>query len=200
MLAPQHDRELPVVVQICRQQARGRGKDDHENPSGVDLQPTSRRSPASHRLIRSSSQLAIQVVYRHRVPRFLHANYIDFDEVFEPDDGYRGVLRLKGEGFRHENEVRGINIARSPNLEDKSDQRLASLSETYVIELLSKSPGFNLSVNLATLLGEIRLSPGADDSYVQEVRELLAAKGLSWILVRRSELEGRGADVSASKQ
>ena len=133
-------------------------------------------------------------------PRFLHANYIDFDEVFEPDDGYRGVLRLKGEGFRHENEVRGINIARSPNLEDKSDQRLASLSETYVIELLSKSPGFNLSVNLATLLGEIRLSPGADDSYVQEVRELLAAKGLSWILVRRSELEGRGADVSASKQ
>ena len=91
-------------------------------------------------------------------PRFLHANYIDFDEVFEPDDGYRGVLRLKGEGFRHENEVRGINIARSPNLEDKSDQRLASLSRDLCYRI-------TLEVTRIQLERQPRNSPRRDPAF-----------------------------------
>jgi hypothetical protein len=151
-----------------------------------------------HQRATASSEVQASTRFKQAIdiawPRFAHTKYIDFDEVFEPDDGYIGVLRLKGGGFRHENEVRGI--ARSPNLEDRSNERLASLSETHVSGYLTKSPGFNLSVDLETLLGEVRVSPEADDSCLEDVRERLAAKGLSSILVRHSELERRGGDTS----
>lgn len=118
-------------------------------------------------------------------PTFAFAKYIDFGEVFEPNDGYRAVLRLKGNGFRHQNEVRGI--ARSPFLEDMSNNRLASLLEADVAAYLLKSPGFNLSVNLEMLLGVVRVSPKAGDNYLKQVQELVAAKGLRGLQVRHSE-------------
>ncbi len=122
-------------------------------------------------------------------PFFTHAKYIDLDEVFEPDDGYRAILRLKGDGFRHEDEVRGI--ARSPGLEDRSNERLSCLSNTEIDDYLTKSPGFNLSVNLETLLEELRVSPDSADSYLDDVLLLLARKGLNSIPISRSELDSR---------
>lgn len=126
-------------------------------------------------------------------PLFTHAKYINLDEVFEADDGYRAILRLKGDGFRHENEVRGI--ARSPRLEDRSNERLSSLSKSEVDGYLETSPGFNLSVNLDTLLEEVRVSPGSPDSYLDEVRELLAQTGLKSVVICRSDFDS-GKTVS----
>lgn len=119
--------------------------------------------------------------------KFARAKYVDLDDTFEPLDGFRDILRLKGEGFRHENELRGI--ARSPFLADRSNKRLASLSEVEVNDSLKRAPGFNMSVNLETLLAEVRVSPGAGDTYLEKVRGLMATKGLTLDRVRLSELD-----------
>jgi hypothetical protein len=120
--------------------------------------------------------------------RFVHAKYIDMDNNQEDDDGYINVLRFKGEGFRHENEVRGI--ARSPFFADTTDNRLNTVTAEESDELLkAMRGGFNMSVELDKLIDEVRVHPGADDAYIAEIRGLLEAKGLSQVQVRRSELD-----------
>lgn len=70
-----------------------------------------------------------QVYNQKSRPLFATINYIDRDHFFAAQDGYYHLLALKGEGYKHEREVR--LIAQSPGLVTAtSDHRSPSLSTT----------------------------------------------------------------------
>ena len=120
--------------------------------------------------------------------RFVYAKYIDMDDNSEDDDGYINVLRFKGKGFRHENEVRGI--ARSSFFIDIPDNKLNAVTSKDADNFLhSTKGGFNMCVDIEHMIDEVRVHPGAEKSYLEEIRDLFAAKSLCQVRVRRADLD-----------
>jgi hypothetical protein len=119
-------------------------------------------------------------------PMFATVDYVDRERFFLPQDGYYHLLGIKGEGFKHEREVR--LIGRSPELvRATADGASSSLDEIEAVAA-SAASGFNLLIDLSRLVSEVRVCPGATEQYLEEVRRLLAVKGISPDAVRRSEI------------
>jgi len=119
-------------------------------------------------------------------PMFATINYVDRDNFFLINDGYYHLLTIKGEGFKHEREVR--LIAKSPALV-RATANHANPSREEVFTLgATAGKGFNLLIDLKRLVSEIRVHPSAPCEYADEIRRLLISKHLSSDLVRPSQL------------
>lgn len=130
---------------------------------------------------------------RESKPKLVTVDYVDKDRHFLEEDGYYDLLSIKSvkdykseKNYKSEREVR--LIGKSPELVRlKMSEAPPPLAE--VEALAESSPkGFNLLIDLARLVGEIRVSPTANQDYLDEARRLIAAKGLSPDVVRWSEL------------
>lgn len=149
-------------------------------------------------------------------PSVCAVGYVDFDTFFLPQDGYRSLLALKGEGFRHENEIRMVakspwfaaipldvrkaipvnpaewegSVGRFHNEEkENSIKKIAQECKLALHEIRAKaSKGFTLPVDLKTLCAGVVLKPDASDEYRQAVMTRLEAKGIDISNVEKSAL------------
>lgn len=123
---------------------------------------------------------------RKAKPLFATIDYVDRDNYFLVDDGYYGLLSIKGEEFKHEREVR--LIAKSPGLVQATIKN-SSTSSSEIEELVENAPGgFNLLLDLQHLILEIRVHPSSGDDYLEEIKQLVASKVLSPEIVKGSDL------------
>ena len=119
-------------------------------------------------------------------PLFATINYVNRDNFFLVNDGYYHLLTIKGEGFKHEREIR--LIAKSPSLVRATAGSSSPSREDITALVAAAGKGFNLLIDLKRLVREIRVHPSAPGDYADEIRRLLAAKHLSPELVRPSQL------------
>lgn len=119
-------------------------------------------------------------------PMFATINYVDRDNFFLVNDGYYHLLTIKGDGFKHEREVR--LIAKSPSLVQATANH-ASPSQDEINALVGTAgKGFNLLIDLKRLVNEIRVHPSANTDFIEAIQKGIAAKGLSPEIVKTSEL------------
>jgi hypothetical protein len=119
-------------------------------------------------------------------PMFATINYVDRDKFFLVNDGYYHLLSIKGEGFKHEREVR--LIAKSPELaEATADHASPSLDEITRL-VASAGKGFNVLIDLKHLVSELRVHHSANPDYLGSIQREVERKGISPELVKRSEL------------
>lgn len=140
---------------------------------------------------------------RQAKPAICEIRYVDLTTHFEPYDGCYGLLGLKCQCWEHENEVR--LIAKSPLLAntdtrqsssptDADYEALAGYLDSSANRLLANNHqggpplGFNLAVDLARLIGEVRVHPSACDSCVKSIARRVRERGLDDNVVQRSEL------------
>lgn len=118
-------------------------------------------------------------------PMFATINYVDRDNFFLVNDGYYHLLAIKGDGFKHEREVR--LIAKSPSLVQATTKN-ASLSTDCIAAIVpTAGKGFNLLIDLKRLVNEVRIHPSADQEYLESIQNEVARKGLAPDVVKRSE-------------
>jgi hypothetical protein len=120
-------------------------------------------------------------------PMFATINYVDRDNFFLVNDGYYHLLTIKGEGFKHEREVR--LIAKSPSLVQATTNHANPSREEVAALVEGAGKGFNLLIDLKRLISEIRVHPSATSTHTNEIRRLAASKQLSPDLVHSSELQ-----------
>lgn len=119
-------------------------------------------------------------------PMFATINYVDLDKFFLAVDGYYHLLTLKGEGWKHEREVR--LIAKSPHLVRLLAGNNAPTPEQIEAQVTLAGPGFNFPIDVHHLAVEIRVHPFSPAEYIEEVRTVVTAKGVPPDIVCRSAL------------
>jgi hypothetical protein len=124
---------------------------------------------------------------RAACPKFATVDYVDRERFFLAQEGYYHLLGIKGEGdFKHEREVR--LIAKSPELVWATANGASPPLDEIEAVAAAAANGFNLLIDLSQLISEVRVCPGATEKYLEEIRSLVAAKGVSREVVQRSEL------------
>lgn len=119
-------------------------------------------------------------------PAFATINYVDRDKFFLVNDGYYHLLTIKGDGFKHEREVR--LIAKSPELvRATANYASPSLNEIAAFEA-SAGKGFNILLDLQRLVTEIRVHPKSNSDYIALIQKEVEKKGISPVIVKLSEL------------
>ena len=112
---------------------------------------------------------------------------MDRDKFFLADDGCYGLLSIKGEGYKHEREVR--LIAKSPAFVKATNDGASPSLEEITALVTQAPPGFNLLLDLQRLIAEIRICAFADDVYLDEVQRAIAGKSIPASIVQHSELK-----------
>lgn len=119
-------------------------------------------------------------------PMFVTINYVDRNVFFLVNDGYYHLLTIKGDGFKHEREVR--LIAKSPTLvRSTANQANPSHDELTTLKATA-GKGFNVLIDLKRLVTEIRVHPSANADYIVSIQNEVEKKGISPDIVKPSEL------------
>ena len=122
-------------------------------------------------------------------PMFATINYVDIENIFLINDGYYHLLAIKGEGFKHEREVR--LMAMSPQfVRVTAGHANPSLDEITNLAT-SAGKGFNLLIDLKRLITEIRVHPSAKADYVVSIQKEVERKGILPEIVKVSELAAK---------
>lgn len=119
-------------------------------------------------------------------PMFATINYVDRDIFYLVNDGYYHLLTIKGEGFKHEREVR--LIARSPSLVQATANHASPSQDEITALAATVGTGFNLLIDLKRLVNEIRVHPSANGDFIRSIKDAIATKGMSPKFVRPSNL------------
>lgn len=119
-------------------------------------------------------------------PMFATINYVDRDGFFLYNDGFYHLLTIKGDGFKHEREVR--LIAKSPSLVQATANHISPSQDEMNALLETAGKGFNLLIDLKRLVNEIRVHPSANADFIKAIQNDVAAKGISPEVVKTSEL------------
>ncbi|MCA9094384.1 MAG: hypothetical protein KDA68_12920 [Planctomycetaceae bacterium] len=126
---------------------------------------------------------------RAACPAFATINYVDRDNFFLVNDGYYHLLSIKGEGFKHEREVR--LIAKSPELVRATANQANPSLEKIIALAASAGRGFNVLVDLKRLITEIRVHPQSNSDYIKLIQEEIEKKDISPEIVRPSDLAAK---------
>lgn len=119
-------------------------------------------------------------------PMFATINYVDREKFFLVNDGYYHLLTIKGEGFKHEREVR--LIAKSPELVQSTANNVSPTSDEISALVLAAGKGFNVLIDLKQLISEIRVHPNSTAEYLDTIKAEIEARGASPDIVKTSEL------------
>lgn len=119
-------------------------------------------------------------------PMFATINYVDREKFFLVNDGYYHLLAIKGEGFKHEREVR--LIAKSPELVRATANDASPTIDEITALVDTAGKGFNVLIDLKRLISEIRVYPNSPSEYTDTIKAEIERSGISADIVKTSEL------------